>query len=101
MKKYLDVNNIEYIKEKMFNDCNGRKRMLLFDYYLPKHNMLLEYDGIQHFIPIKYFGGEKAYNSLKIRDEIKNNFAKNNNIGLLRIKYSDINNINQILKEIL
>ena len=100
IKKYLDEHNIEYIKEKIFENCKNIFQ-LPFDYYLPKQNMLLEYDGIQHFIPIKHFGGEIAYNSLKKRDEIKNNFAKNNNIGLLRIKYNEINNINQILKEII
>lgn len=63
--------------------------------------MILEYDGIQHSKPIQHFGGEIAYNSLRKRDETKNNFAKNNNIGLLRIKYNEVDNINQILKEII
>lgn len=101
IKKYLDEHNIEYIKEKLFNECKGTKRTLSFDFYLPKQNMLLEYDGIQHSMPIKHFGGESAYNLLRKRDEIKNNFVKNNNIGLLRIRYNEINNINQILKEII
>lgn len=101
IKRYLDEHNVEYVKEKYFIDCKGEKRTLLFDFYLPKQNILLEYDGIQHFMPIKFFGGEKTFNSLKRRDTIKNNFAKNNNIDLLRIKYSEINDINKILKEIL
>jgi Zn finger protein HypA/HybF involved in hydrogenase expression len=101
IKKYLDEHNVEYIKEKIFDNCRGIKRTLSFDFYLPKQNMLLEYDGIQHFIPIKYFGGKKTYDSLKKRDEIKNSFAKNNNISLLRIKHNEVDNINQILKEII
>lgn len=100
IKKYLDVNNIEYIKEKIFENCKNIF-YLPFDFYLPNQNLLIEYDGIQHSKPIEYFGGEIAYNSLRKRDEIKNKFAKENNINLLRIKFSEINNIKNILNNII
>ena len=97
--KYLDNINVNYIREKRFLDCKN-KISLPFDFYLPEKNLLIEFDGKQHLMPNKYFGGDTAFKQLKTNDEIKNNFAKNNNIDLLRIKYDEINNINQILKEI-
>lgn len=35
----------------------------------------------------------------KIRDQIKNDYCKNNNINLLRIKYDQFNKIDDILTE--
>lgn len=69
-----------------------------FDFYLPDHNTCIEYDGIQHFKIIEYFGGRSGFMKQKHRDKIKNNYCKENNIKLLRISYNDFNNINNILK---
>ena len=43
----------------------------LFDFYLPELNTCIEFNGLQHYTPITYFGGENEFNKLKIRDEIK------------------------------
>ena len=48
---------------------------------------LLEYDGQQHYESIEYFGGEEAFEKNQIRDEIKNNYCKEHNIKLVRLKY--------------
>ena len=98
--KYLDDNNVKYVREKRFFGCKN-KNPLPFDFYLEEKNLLIEFDGKQHLIPNEYFGGEIAFRQIKTNDEIKNNFAKNNNINLLRIKYYEMNNINQILKEVI
>ena len=29
------------------------------DFYLPEYNMCIEYDGIQHFESVTFFGGDK------------------------------------------
>jgi very-short-patch-repair endonuclease len=100
IKKYLDENKIKYVREKTFNNCKN-KLPLHFDFYLPQKSLLIEYDGQQHFKPIKFFGGENNFKIGQNNDKIKNNFAKDNNIDLLRIKYDQINNIEQILKNIL
>jgi len=59
--------------------------------------MLIEYDGIQHFKPIKYFGGEEKFKFQQKTDFIKNEYCKNNNIKLLRIPYWEFDNIKLIL----
>ena len=57
----------------------------------------IEFDGIQHFEPIEFFGGQKEFKETQIRDNLKNKYAKDNNIKLLRISYKDLNNISDIL----
>lgn len=89
IKKILDENKIEYIPQKLFNKCVGDKRKLPFDFYLPKQNILIEFDGIQHFKPVEVFGGKIGFEKIKNNDNIKNNYASNNNILLYRIKYNE------------
>lgn len=83
---YLDNNNINYIRQKKYKDCKYINA-LPFDFYLPELNILIEYDGIQHFEPVKVFGGEKEFRKTQIRDEIKNEYCFKNNIHLIRISY--------------
>ena len=71
-----------------------------FDFYLQDLNLLIEYDGRQHFEPIKCWGGIDKFNNLKRRDKIKNKYAKDNSIDLLRISFTDKDNINKILGRI-
>lgn len=85
---FLDNNNIQYIKQKKYNDCKFINK-LPFDFYLPKYNICIEYDGIQHFESIKLFGGEKEFLKTQIRDKIKTEYCLNNNIQLIRISYME------------
>ena len=98
IEKWLNENNIEYTKEHSYLDLLGNKfGKLRFDFFIEKHNLLIEYDGQQHFKPIKQFGGEEYLEQLIIHDNIKNEYAMRNKINLLRISYSEIKNINWIL----
>ena len=98
IEKWLSENNIEYTKEHSYLDLLGKRLgKLRFDFFIEKHNLLIEYDGQQHFKPIKQFGGEEYLKQLIIHDNIKNEYAMINKINLLRISYSEIKNINWIL----
>jgi hypothetical protein len=88
ISKYLDDNNIKYVKEYKFNDCKYIN-VLRFDFFLPDYNCCIEYDGQQHFRASKRFGGEENLKIVKIRDSIKDEYCKNNNIKLIRISYLD------------
>lgn len=92
---YLLNNKIEFKQQKRFKECRDKKP-LPFDFYIPKYNICIEYDGIQHFKPIKQFGGEYGLVERKRKDEIKNNFCEKNNIKLIRVSYCD--NVHEILK---
>ena len=96
ISEYLNSKNINYNSQHTFNNCKYVGK-LIFDFYLFGNNTLIEFDGIQHYKPIDYFGGELALKEQKIKDDIKNLYAKDNNINLLRIKYTEINNIDKIL----
>lgn len=98
IRKILEKYNITFKRQKIFKDCKYLKN-LKFDFYLSNYNICIEFDGIQHFKIIDYFGGEKEFKKIKLRDEIKNKYCKENNIKLLRIKYNE--NINDILNKFL
>lgn len=96
---YLNDNIIIFFNQYKFKDCIYKKQ-LIFDFYLPDYNLCIEYDGIQHFKPFKYFGGETSFNDIKIKDNIKTDYCNINNIKLIRITYKEINNIKNILNDI-
>lgn len=101
-KIYVTLNKygIIYQKQKIFHDCRSVKnRPLFFDFYLPDFNVCIQYDGEQHFKPIEYFGGQDGFQQTQIRDNIKNQYCKNNNIKLIRIRYNE--NVQNIIKEII
>jgi len=93
----LDQHNIKYIKEHSFMDCIHIKP-LKFDFYIPSHNICIEFDGEQHFSPVSIFGGKEAYDQRVINDTIKSKYCISNNIILIRIPYTQKNNIHSIMQ---
>ena len=93
---WLDSQNIEYIKEYKFEACFHIRR-LPFDIYIPSINLCIEYDGQQHFEPIKKFGGVENFKLIKTRDEIKNRYCIDNDVNLLRIKYTNYKILEDVL----
>lgn len=83
-----------YVKEQRFEDCRY-KYTLPFDFAVytddGKIRCLIEYDGEQHFRPIEFYGGESYFRDVQIRDNIKTQYCKNNNINLLRLNYTHTN----------
>ena len=86
--KILDNRNIKYDRQKIFEDCRGFCKTLSFDFYLPDYNILIEYDGRQHFEPINKWGGNYSLKKQQMYDTIKNEYAKRNNIKLIRIPHT-------------
>lgn len=87
IKTILTNNNINFIQQKRFDDCK-HVLTLPFDFYLPEYNICIEFDGIQHFQPVEFFGGEDEFEKLKINDVIKTEYCKLNNINLIRLPYT-------------
>jgi hypothetical protein len=96
--KILKEKNIYFEIQKKFDNCKN-KLCLPFDFYLPDKNILIEFDGGQHYKSIKHFGGEKGFKKRQLNDKIKTEFAKNKNIKLIRITNDD--NIEEKLKDLL
>ena len=56
--------------------------------------LIIEFDGIQHYKPIDIWGGEERFFRQQIIDDYKNRYCDENNIKMVRIKYTELNNIN-------
>lgn len=85
--EYLDKKQIQYTHQKY---CKINNKRMYFDFYLPKQDLYIEFDGEQHFKD-SFYG---TYESQKKRDELKNKYAKGK---LLRISYKEFDNIEDIL----
>ncbi|MCC4389143.1 PDDEXK family nuclease [Limosilactobacillus reuteri] len=87
IQQFLDNNKIEYEAQKMFEGLVDKKQ-LSYDFYLPELNILIEYQGKQHYKPIDFFGGEETYRKQLRHDELKRMYAKENEIELIEIPYN-------------
>lgn len=91
---FLQKNKIKHIAQWRDHDCKD-KRILIFDFYLPKHRAIIEFDGIQHFVPISFGGNQSEaqifsnFEQLRVRDLVKRNWAKKNQLSFFRIKYNE------------
>lgn len=94
IRLYLKKMKISFQSQYKFSDCK-HKKVLPFDFFIPQFNTCIEYNGKQHYEPIEWFGGIDGFHTQQIRDEIKKNYCKNNNLNLLILKYDD--DINEIL----
>lgn len=94
IRHYLEDRKIEFITQKWFVECRD-KRPLPFDFYLSNYNIIIEFDGRQHFGETNYF--TYSFEETKRHDEIKNNYCKENGIYLIRIPYWNVDKIEQIL----
>jgi hypothetical protein len=89
ISELLNDLNIEFISDKKFEGCVGllKKKCypLRFDFYLPEYNMVIEFDGEQHFTSIHSFN--RNIGESLLYDKIKNDYCRDNNIKLIRIPY--------------
>ena len=67
---FLDDKKINYKREYFYKDCKNIN-YLRFDFYLIDYNVLIEYDGQQHFKSIEHWGGDEEFKKRKINDSIK------------------------------
>ena len=89
---FLVHNSVSFSREWYFSGCYSKKsnHLLYFDFFLHDYNLCIEYDGEQHFRLDK---SEKE----KINDFTKTAYCHKNGIHLLRIKYTDFENIETII----
>ena len=61
---------------------------LHLDFYLPKMKVAIEYNGAQHYRPVKWFGGQQSFKKQKERDRVKKEYCESHNIRLIIIPYT-------------
>lgn len=101
IRQWLIEHNIVFEEQKKFDGCKN-KRHLVFDFYIPCRNMVIEFDGAQHFEEVNMKRYKIKFNNtevIKSRDLIKNKWCCEHDIKLLRIKYTD--DVKAILSELL
>jgi hypothetical protein len=97
IENFLKNSNINYITEKRFPNCKN-KRPLPFDFYLPDYDSVIEFQGGQHYFPVKWFGGEESFENIKFRDKIKREFCYANNISYIEINNQNLNELQTIIR---
>jgi hypothetical protein len=98
--KTLNNLKIFFEDQKIFESLKFSNH-LRFDFYLPELNLLVEYDGEFHYKALMGTTPEKKQKNLEDcqrNDKIKNEWAKANNIPLLRIPYWDFDRIEELIE---
>ena len=87
----LKENNILFEREKKFSTCKfpSTNAFARFDFYV-NNQYLIEFDGAQHFS--QAHGWEDVVET-QMRDNFKNQWCKENNIPLIRIPYTHVDDI--------
>lgn len=89
----MSDNGFTFEREKTYLDDYGPKGWPLpYDFYIPEKNILIEYQGEQHFKPIRYGGIdiEIAKNNLKKQrhyDWLKRKYANDKKIPIVYLNY--------------
>jgi hypothetical protein len=98
IRKYLNKYNINYVTEKSFDGCVDKGK-LHFDFYINynQQEWCIEADGNQHTMVVEQWGGLKGLQDRIRKDNIKNEYCRNNNINLIRISQSKINHVEEII----
>jgi len=86
----LERLNVKFEEQKTFADLK-HKYKLRCDFYLPKLNAVIEYNGIQHYEPVSIFGGEQGLIDNQFRDKLKYEFLSSKGIRLIIIRFDDEN----------
>ena len=108
--QFLSTLGVPYEHNKSIKNCINSDTgfSLRFDFVIPNSKnpkLIIETDGIQHFVNI--WSSEDNFNKSCKRDSIKNDFAKANDILLLRVagvsqrsnKHMSISELELLLKE--
>jgi hypothetical protein len=98
VEELLKTNNILYDSQKSFPDCKYIN-LLYFDFCIYNNDhtikLLIEYDGAQHYRPIKWGSNmsdedaEELFKTIQERDNAKTRYCIENNLTLIRLTNED------------
>lgn len=93
INEWLKKNNISYKAQYPITDPERKKYRFFYDFAILDDDnnpvAMVEYDGKQHFEPVKHFGGFDRYVKTKRNDMIKNQYCRDHNIAFVRLPYID------------
>lgn len=93
----LNSLGIDYERQKCFDSCRSPEtnHVYWFDFYLPEKNLIIEYDGFQHFKATGGWNNEESLERNRLVDAKKNDWCKQNHVFLLRISYKEYSELNE------
>lgn len=99
--EYLTNNNIEFIREKTFDDCKDIN-YLPFDFYLPSKNIAIEFDGEHHYKSVQFNGisqeeADENHRKTKLHDKMKTEYCNQCGVKLIRIPFTERGRIGDFL----
>ena len=83
---WLESSGVEFEFQKKFPWLGLQS----LDFYLPRHNIAIECQGIQHFSPIDHFGGNDKFKTQVARDKLKYSLCEEH--GLKVVYFCDKEN---------
>lgn len=102
-QKYLDNKNILYTTQDSLGCTNPKTgKNLPFDFVIRNNSntIIIEIDGEQHYRSVEYFGGEERLKITQYRDNVKNEFCKNNGHKLYRIRWQGRDDEEELLQQL-
>jgi very-short-patch-repair endonuclease len=103
IKKWLEnkglVKDVDFVQQHEFCDLKNIN-CLKIDFYLPEYNLAIEFDGRQHFKPIKRSKNDNdeiilnRFKKTEYNDKLKNEYCEGK-INLYRIKHDDQSSISK------
>jgi hypothetical protein len=73
---------------------------LELDIFIKELNVGIEYQGLQHFKPVKHWGGVEGLNKLKCRDKIKKRLCDSKGVRLIYFNYDEGLSNDLVLKKL-
>ena len=73
----------------------GKQRL---DIFLPERNLAIEFQGLQHFQPVEFFGGENGLRNTQRRDQLKAELCLSNNVKLIYFRHDEPITKNYVMK---
>lgn len=107
ISSFLTTNNIEYIFQYTVDGFIKNTRLYRFDFAIFKKGKLLalcEFQGQQHYFPVRFNGVSQEiaiqkHKSTINSDKAKIKYCKEHNIELIKIKYDEVSKIPTLLSK--
>lgn len=98
---WLDAHGIKHDWHKPIRTpmAIGKRKKFIPDFYIESANLMIEYNGEQHYHAKEEWGGEKQFQWQQARDAALREYCQQNEIRLLEIPYTDFDRIEEILEQ--
>ena len=102
IRVWLETHEIKHdwhkpIKSKL---AIGKRKKFIPDFYIESANLIIEYNGEQHYRAKKEWGGEKQLRWQQRRDAALRVYCEQEGIRLIEIPYTEFNNIDNIMEKL-